>query len=117
MWEQVRNASPDNVFARVSLAAHYARQGEHDRASTVVEELFRVRPDFTIQELSVVHTRRRCVGSHFLVSVCSLAINVADRSDLEARRNVVPGVVGGDTPTPNHSTHQVISGNERIIGQ
>ena len=50
MWEQIRDASPDLINPRISLAAYYEREGQHDRASAVVEEILRVRADFTAQD-------------------------------------------------------------------
>ena len=50
MLERVREANPDLIGALIVLAAHYEQEGQHDRASAVVEEILRVRADFTVQE-------------------------------------------------------------------
>ncbi len=64
MWERVREASPDVIAARIPLAAHYEREGQHDRASAVVEEILRVRADFTVQEaIDLLPGLERALGS------------------------------------------------------
>ncbi len=64
MWERVREASPDLIVARLPLAAHYEREGQHDRASAVVEEILRVRADFTVQEaIDLLTGLERTLGS------------------------------------------------------
>ena len=56
--------SPDHILARIPLAAHYEREGQHDRASAVVEEILRVRADYTVQEaLDLLPGVERAVGS------------------------------------------------------
>jgi len=64
MWERVREASPDLIGALIPLAAHYEQEGQHDRASGVVEEILRVRADYTVQEdLDRLPGLKRAVGS------------------------------------------------------
>jgi len=50
MLERARDASLDLIGGQIVLAAHYEQEGQHDRASAVVEEILRVRADFTVQE-------------------------------------------------------------------
>ncbi len=54
MWERLREASPDLILARLALAAHYEREGQHERAAALVEELLRVRADFTAQDAMIL---------------------------------------------------------------
>ncbi len=64
MWERVREASPDQITSRSPLAAHYEQEGQHDRASAVVEEILRVRADFTAQEaIDLLPGLERAIGS------------------------------------------------------
>jgi adenylate cyclase len=64
MFELVREASPDVIAPRILLAAHYERAGQHDRASAVVEEILRVREDFTVQEaIELMAGAERAIGS------------------------------------------------------
>ncbi len=64
MLERVSEASPDNLHPRILLAAHYEREGQHDRASAVVEEILRVREDFTVQEaIDLLTGAERAIGS------------------------------------------------------
>ena len=64
MLERVRAASPDLILARILLAAHYEQEGQHDRASAVVEEILRVRADFTVQEaIDLLPGVERAIGS------------------------------------------------------
>ncbi len=64
MLERVREANPDFIAVLIPLAAHYEREGQHDRASTVVEEILRVRPDFTVQEaIDLLPGLERTIGS------------------------------------------------------
>ena len=51
--ERVRTASPDNINARVILAAHYEREGQHGRASIAVDEILRVVPDYSVERAGV----------------------------------------------------------------
>ena len=39
IFEEVRQASADNIIARLALAGHYEQQGQHERASAAVEEI------------------------------------------------------------------------------
>ncbi|MEE8537250.1 MAG: hypothetical protein V3S71_04535, partial [Acidobacteriota bacterium] len=49
---------------RIPLAAYYEQEGQHDRASAVVEEILRVRADFTVQEaLDLIPGVERALGS------------------------------------------------------
>jgi adenylate cyclase len=50
LLEQVRAANRDNLMARIVLAAHYEREGRHDRASAIVTEIQRVRPELATDE-------------------------------------------------------------------
>jgi adenylate cyclase len=50
MLERVRAASSDLILARIVLGAHYEREGQHDRASAAIDEILRVRADFTAQD-------------------------------------------------------------------
>ena len=64
MLEQVREASPDLIVARILLAAHYERQGQHDRAAAAVEEILRVRADFTTQDaIQLLPGADRAIGA------------------------------------------------------
>ena len=64
MLERIREASPDNIHPRILLAAHYEREGQHDRASAVVEEILRVRADFTAQDaIDLMPGVERAIGS------------------------------------------------------
>jgi tetratricopeptide (TPR) repeat protein len=47
--ERVRLKYPDNVIARVSLAAYYEQAGRHAEAADVVDEILRVAPDLTAE--------------------------------------------------------------------
>ena len=50
MLERVRETNPDLIGGQIFLAAHYEQEGQHERASAVVEEILRVRADYTVQE-------------------------------------------------------------------
>jgi adenylate cyclase len=50
MWERARAENPDQVFARVALASHYAERGRHEEARAAVEEILRVSPDLTAKK-------------------------------------------------------------------
>ena len=64
MLERVREANPDNIHPRILLAAHYEREGQHDKASAVVGEILRVREDFTVQEaIELMAGAERAIGS------------------------------------------------------
>jgi adenylate cyclase len=47
LMERVRQASPDNVIARVALAGFYEQAGRHAEAAAVVQEMLRITPDLT----------------------------------------------------------------------
>jgi predicted Zn-dependent protease len=47
--ERLRKANPDHIASRVVLAAHYEREGRHDRASAAVGEILRVNPHFSVE--------------------------------------------------------------------
>ncbi len=64
MLERVREASPDVIPPRIALAMHYEREGQHDRASAVVEEILGVRADFTVQDaIDLIPGVERAIGS------------------------------------------------------
>ena len=64
MWERVREASPDLIAVLIPLAAHYEQQGQHARASAAVEEILRVRADFTVQDaIDLITGLERALGS------------------------------------------------------
>jgi tetratricopeptide (TPR) repeat protein len=45
LMRRVRQASPDNVIARVALAGFYEQAGRHAEAAAVVQEILRITPD------------------------------------------------------------------------
>lgn len=47
--ERVRQSSPDNNLARVSLAALYEYEGRHEEARVAAQEALRVNPDLTAE--------------------------------------------------------------------
>jgi adenylate cyclase len=47
-FERVRTANPDSIDSRLILAAHYEREGRHDRAGAAVAEILRITPDFSV---------------------------------------------------------------------
>jgi adenylate cyclase len=47
--EYLRKANSDHIASRVVLAAHYEREGRHGQASTAVDEILRVNPDFSVE--------------------------------------------------------------------
>jgi hypothetical protein len=64
MWERVLEASPDLITPRIPLAAHYEQEGQHDRASAMVEQILRVRTDFTVQQaIDLLPGLERAIGS------------------------------------------------------
>ena len=63
MLERVRQASPDLLLARVVLAAYYEREGRYERASALVEEILRVREDFTVEEARALMPVENAIGS------------------------------------------------------
>ncbi len=64
MWEQVREASPDLIVAGIALASYYEQEGQHDRASAMVEEILQVRADFTVQNaIDLLPGLERAIGS------------------------------------------------------
>jgi adenylate cyclase len=70
MWEQVRKANPELIPSQIALAAYYEREGQHDRASTVVEEILRVRPNLTVQEaIELMPGGERAIGSEEFAQV------------------------------------------------
>jgi len=64
MWERVRETSPDFIVARIPLAAYYEQGGQHERAAALVEEILRVRADFTAQDaIDLMPGAERAIGS------------------------------------------------------
>ncbi len=47
LWERARAIAPDNLIVLVSLGAAYETSGRHEDARQMVQEILRVRPDFT----------------------------------------------------------------------
>jgi adenylate cyclase len=50
LLERVRGAAPDNILARIPLAAYYEQEGRHEDAQTAVREILEVTPDLTTEK-------------------------------------------------------------------
>jgi adenylate cyclase len=49
LLERARLSNPDNIIARVTLAAVYAYEGRHEEARVAAQEALRVNPDLTVE--------------------------------------------------------------------
>ncbi len=49
LLERVRRSNPDNILARVALAAAYEYEGRHEEARVTAQEALRVNPDLTAE--------------------------------------------------------------------
>jgi tetratricopeptide (TPR) repeat protein len=63
LLERVRLANPDNLIARIALAAFYGRAGRREEARAAVREALQVAPDLTSERaLQLIPGLERIAG-------------------------------------------------------